>query len=367
MQFILSTCGTSLLTNGRDQEERSLVNRHTNVKYRDDIDKDIANRLSTIIEQVHTQLKSASIQDVAKMSAELNALIKFYEGKAPSVRDHHILLCTDTWLGEESAKLAEMWLNEEQGCKNVQIKRQGDLQTASLHEFQLALSDLIKWSGDENGILSYQQGGYRIVFNLTGGFKSVQGFLQTLAMFYADEVVYIFESGEELLRIPRMPIVMDAVPIVEKHLTTFRRLGLNLQNDDVNDIPETMLMTIDQTITLSPWGQLIWEQSKKTIYAERVYPSPSDKLRYSRGFEQDVQQLPQQRHVIVNERIDDLVRYLETDNYNLRSLDFKQLKGDPRPPSTHECDAWHDQDARRMFGHFDDAVFVLDSLGEALH
>lgn len=365
MQFILSTCGTSFLTNGREPEERTLVNKHTNKKHRDDIDPDIANRLRTIIDQVRTQLTSASIQDVARMSAELNALIQFYDGQAPSNRDHHELLCTDTWLGEESAKLAELWLNQ-QGCKDVQIKRQPDLQTASLHEFQLALSDLIKWCEDENGILSYQQGGYRIVFNLTGGFKSVQGFLQTLAMFYADEVVYIFESGEELLRIPRMPIVMDAVPIVKTHLTTFRRLGVELQDNDVNDIPETMLMTMDQTKALSPWGQLIWEQSKKTIYAECIYPAPSHKLRYSRGFEQSIERLPNQRFTIVNERIDDLARFLET-GINLRSLDFKPLQGNPRPPSTHECDAWHDQDARRMFGHFEKDVFVLNSLSQALH
>ena len=38
-------------------------------------------------------------------------------------------------------------------------------------------------------------------------------------------------------------------------------------------------------------------------------------------------------------------------------------------PSTHELDAWADQDTRRLFGHFeeDGKVFVLDKLDKALH
>jgi hypothetical protein len=31
------------------------------------------------------------------------------------------------------------------------------------------------------------------------------------------------------------------------------------------------------------------------------------------------------------------------------------------------CDAWSDGDAKRLFGHYEDEVFVLDRLGDALH
>lgn len=363
MQLILSTCGTSLLMNGRSQEERKLVNQHTNKKQRSEIDDAAATTLSNIIADVRAQLSPASLQEVSRMSAELNALIKLYDGMAPSNRDHHILLCTDTWLGEEAAKLAEEWL-QQQECI-VSVKRQTDLQTASLTEFQLALSDLIRWCEEE--IQQYKQAGYRIVFNLTGGFKSVQGFLQTLAMFYADEVVYIFESMKELLRIPRLPIVIDARKTVQENLVTFRRLGKDLVADDTSGIPETMLMSLDDTITLSPWGQLTWEQMKKEMYAEGILPSPSTRVRYGPGFEKSVQKTSADRCTDVNQRIDDLARFLETSDYNINSLDFKPLQGNPKPPSTHECDAWADQDARRIFGHFEDDVFVLDVLDRGLH
>jgi hypothetical protein len=69
---------------------------------------------------------------------------------------------------------------------------------------------------------------------------------------------------------------------------------------------------------------------------------------------------------MVNERIDDLARFLEK-GVSLARLDFKALAGNPVPPSTHEMDAWANQDAKRIFGHWEEAVFVLDRLGEALH
>ena len=48
----------------------------------------------------------------------------------------------------------------------------------------------------------YRQSHYRVVFNLVGGFKSLQGYMNTLGMFYADEIIYIFEAPTaDLIRI----------------------------------------------------------------------------------------------------------------------------------------------------------------------
>jgi putative CRISPR-associated protein (TIGR02619 family) len=362
--FMISTCGTSLLYNQRSPTERMLVSKYANIAHLNAIPDEDAIALNAIVDQVRSQLSQASFPQVAVLSAELNALIKFYGGTAPAKRDYHLLLCTDTWLGEEAAKLAEAWLRP-YGC-TVEVKRQTDLQTAHLDSFQLALSDLVIWL--ECCIPEYRRRNYRIVFNLTGGFKSVQGFMQTLATFYADEVVYIFESGVDLMRIPRLPVKMAATETVHDHLTTFRRLALHLSVDNTDGIPETMLMRDEQSVTLSPWGQLVWEQTKKQIYTEQVYPSPSPKLKFGNDFMRSLHRLIPDRYLIVNERIDDLARYIETERRsNLSSLDFKQLQGNPRPPSTHECDAWADRDAKRLFGHFEGHVFVLDKLDNALH
>lgn len=298
------------------------------------------------------------------MSAELNALVQLYNNQLFPKQDVHILLCTDTWLGEEAARIVERYLRR-QGCQQVALHRQKDLQTAELSGFQLALADLVRWL-DEN-LSGYRQH-YRIIFNLTGGFKSVQGFLQSLVPFYADEVIYIFESQKELLRIPRLPLRMAATETVQNHLVTIRRLSLNLpvSCDEISELPETLIMRVNSDVALSPWGEVIWSQEKKGIYEKQLYPSPFDGLSFSSQFERDAKSLTPDRLALVNERIDDLVHLLIT-RQNPKSLDFKQSRGDPRPPSTHECDAWSDRDAQRIFAHFDGDKLVLDALDKGLH
>lgn len=241
--------------------------------------------------------------------------------------------------------------------------------------FQAALSDLVQWCESEIG--GYRKS-HHVVFNLTGGFKSIQGFLQTLAQFYADETVYIFETGTELLRLPRLPLKMAADDTVRRYLAAFRRLALGLSTDDafLEGIPETLLMRIDGQVCLSPWGDLVWAQTRKELYAREVF-SPAkvtQLLSFGKDFQKSVTGLEAGRMLMVNERIDDLIRYLEEKGggraapHNPSSLDFKKLTGNPCPPSTHECDAWADQDAKRLFGHFDEqGRFVLDCIGKALH
>jgi putative CRISPR-associated protein (TIGR02619 family) len=334
--FILSTCGTALLTNQvREPQERQRINRYSNTKHPDQIPAEDRAWLQNLLHQRAAELQAADLTAVARMSAELNGVLKFYGGAMARNHDYHLLLCTDTWLGEQVAALEAAWLRSYY-CASVEVKRQEDLQTAELEPFQLALSDLVKWS--EEVLLGFQQSGYRIIFNLTGGFKSVQGFLQTLAMFYADEVVYVFQEADTLMRIPHLPIELTADDTVRRHLKVFRRLSMGLESDNIGGMPETMLMSIDGQVGLSLWGSLVWERTRKQLYGEQLWPAPSAKVRYGERFEDSLARLPPDRLRMVNEKIDALAHYLET-GHDRRSLDFKQLKGNPLPPLTHEIDA----------------------------
>ena len=340
--FVLSPCGTSLLTNSITNEvERKAIGRCANTKNREECPPEDRQLLDTLIERMSERLAYANPTEVAKLSAELNAITKLYQGHLSKPKHFHQLLCTDTWLGEATATSVAGWLRKT--GFTVDVKRQTDLRTDDLAAFQMALSELVQWC--EEMVSGYAKNHYRIIFNLTGGFKSVQGFLQTLAMFYADETIYIFETGKELMRIPRLPITMNADQVVHEHLLIFRRLALQLDVTNFDNIPETLLLKIDGETTLSAWGSLVWEQTKKQLYAERLYPSPSAKLSFSKQFEKDVAELVAARCVIINERLDQLARCLEKGkSYNLSSLDFKPLQGGAYKGSTHECDAWADQD-----------------------
>jgi putative CRISPR-associated protein (TIGR02619 family) len=365
--YILSTCGTSLLTNGRADQDRKLVSQYANCRTREQAlarSQADVQRLDQMIADVQGHMQHATPDSARRLSAELNGLLTLYDGQPIPPADQHLLLYTDTWLGKVAAQIVADWLKQQGG--QAQVIRRCDLQTQDLESFQLALAELVRWC--EEVLPGYRQAGYRIVFNLTGGFKSVQGFMQTLALFYADETVYIFESGSSLLRIPRLPVRMAATDEVRAHLPVFRRLShqLPVATDELRPIPETLLMRVNGECALSPWGELVWQQARRDIYAERLYPPPSDRIRFGPRFEESVRGLPPERRRLVNERLDDLAACLERGE-NRNRLDFKPLRGNPRPPSTHECDAWADQDARRIFGHFEGDVFVLDALDKGLH
>ena len=363
--FVLSLCGTSLLTNPATDDERALVTRHANTRNEQAISHEDLATLQNRLDSTQSELRKAEARHMTPMSAELNALFKLYDGQFDrAANDQHWLLCTDTWLGRQTGELIKETL-ERLGLSSVQLYQPKDLRTEDLLTFQSALSDLVKWC--EETIEPCREHAY-IVFNLTGGFKSIQGFLQTLATFYADEAIYVFESGNELLRLPRLPIKLDADDVIRRHLHVFRRLANDLSLDEqcqLDALPETLLLCLDNDVSLSPWGDLVWERTHKKIYGEKLWPSPSQTIIYGERFAESVEKLPPDRMEHVNKRIDQLARYLERGD-NPASLDFKLVKGKVKN-YTHECDAWADQDAKRMYGRLERGVFTLEVLDKALH
>jgi len=131
-------------------------------------------------------------------------------------------------------------------------------------------------------------------------------------------------------------------------------------------LPDLFIDQLEELVALSPWGELVYEKAKRELYAEKLWPSPSDRITMTEGFKADVQALASDRKRHVNERLDDLAGCIE-DKKNPNRLDFKKLQGKPMGPSTHECDAWADGGARRIFCHFEGDTLVLDALDKGLH
>ena len=362
--LILSTCGTSILTNGADNNIRTLVNRNANAKL-EALAPDDLGRLEAHIHERHAALRAATPAEAKRSSAELNGILSYYGGQLiERERDQHVLIISDTFLGEAVGEIICSWLNE-QGLR-AQVQKFTGLVTDDYASFRNAMIQLIRWC--QETLPGYRSAGYRVVFNLTGGFKSAQGFMQTVGMFYADESVYIFETGS-LLRIPRLPIRLDIDGIMAQHGDNLRLLGhgQTLSTQEVTGIPETLLFEVDGEATLSEWGELVWQQSKRALYGRDLL-APLPGLRFSDGFVKSVerQRLTSDQLAVLNERLDQLSFVSQGKGSNLRGLDFKALKGDPKPPSTHECDIWSG-DERRLFGHYADNIFVVDDIARGLH
>lgn len=369
MNLIISTCGTSVLTNLADESVRKLINQYANESDSSNIPPEQQQALKDLIHKAKEKLLKSDLKNTKKASAELNGILSLAKDQTPlDKKDVHILIHTDTWLGTAAAELIQAKL-ESYGV-TPQLNRVESLTTRSRQSFDEGLRQLVDWAAKT--LPGYRANKYHIIFNLVGGFKSVQGFMQTLGMFYADEIVYIFESGSELLRIPRLPVDLNATAqkIMRDHASLFRRLDvLGPQSDEKNlhNIPESMLERADGLVDLSPWGKLIWEAFRPELYSKRLLDSPSNRILFEPSFKEDARNLPKDRYIILNERIDDLMRYLENQT-NVNRLDIKPLKNkDKFRPSTHEADAWADADCRRIFFHYESGVAVLDRLTKPLH
>lgn len=362
--LIVSPVGTSLLTNGSNNEERRLITANANCQQNEIAANDLQS-LRQVVDRQRAALLAADTNQARRLSAELNSLLALYETRPPSKKDLHFLLRTDTWLGEMSSEIVKARLVRDYDG-SVEVKNQTNLCANDLLKFKTAATNVVKWCED---MIAPCRESYHVVFNLTGGFKAVQGFMQTLAMFYADEAIYIFENSPKLLRIPRLPIRMDKEANVRDNLKVFRRFELDLpvSKADVAGLPNIYWEEADDLVLLSPWGELVWKQTRKDLYGEKVFPPPSDKVRLSESFLKSTQDLPPDRLRCINDRVDGAALYMESKmQSNLNSFDFYQIKGGTRGVSTHETDAWADKDAKRIYVHLEPDTLVFDDLAEKM-
>ena len=176
---------------------------------------------------------------------------------------------------------------------------------------------MIGWC-EEN--LQHFRDQYYIIFNLTGAFKSLQGYMNIAGMFYADEIVYIFETGSSLLRIPRLPIRVD-----DKELRIWRtELALLSQGhvyeaDQVEGLPDALLDKDKSShVSLSDWGIVIWNRIREGLLSEELLPFP--RLQYEGKFSRDFRQISNKEKFALQEVLAKVSSLLESHNGDTSAL-----------------------------------------------
>lgn len=373
--YVLSTCGTSLITN-RDKDKyrvedklRKSINQYTNCSNWDEIPADDASLLKKHIQQRKAALLQANEEEVCRLSAELNGLIHWrnqYQKHVPK-QDVYALLATDTLFGRETARMIKEWLSKQDIAVSVEIISKKGLKTSSFIDFREALSELSKHLVEV--LEGYKKNAYEIYFNLTGGFKSLNGFLQAISIIYADKAFYLFEGSSELLFIPKLPFQFNTQDIINEHLVVFRRLGNNLSisDDAKHAFPDIFLLSVGDSSMLSEWGELLWQSSYDALYREKLLPSISERVQFTDGFEKSCEGLNGELLKIVNEQIAQLAYYCEHDcKKPLKSLDVKALQNQTfKKQNLYECDL--DGNHRIFMVKQEDHCFQLEKVGKALH
>lgn len=330
MKFFVHTIGTSILNNFlRDLKLNipnagSILNEMTNFKEEKE--------LSPIQKQVYNSLldKDITTLDRKKYSAELNALYTYMDMKKNILdkqTDIHYLVFTDTLTGELSANYVKKMMQND-GFQQIELIRIPNLNTKGTESFNSGIKELFKWL---DKTLNKKDPAIEVVFNLTGGFKSLQGYMNTAGMFYADKIIYIFESNTDIIEINKLPIVLDKTTIepYAKEFLTAKVIGI-LPKVFLEKIEPIYKEEVDDLATLSPVGLLAWLHFEREILTEKLLKF--NRLVYSQNFRDDFND--QKRDVVQLQEILAKVSYLLEENQGdiaiLKrdgGLQYEDLKG----------------------------------------
>ncbi len=360
--YLVSTVGISLLRNCLPPDTRNRLFRFANLAEKE-LSEDARSLIETASKNAARKLAAAERADLKLLSAELNGILSYEDEFKEKPLFHHVLLVTDTFIGKQAAALLSDWLGD--NGVSAESWAVPDLRTAHGSELRTALSGMVPdlVERNENAI----EDGWHVVFNLTGGFKGVNGFLQTAAMLWANETIYVFEGSKELMHIPRLPVTIDTQQMTGENFDLFRRMAfreeIDIETARQAGIAGSLLFELDGKAVLSEWGELVWQKALREISSSKLLDPVHPNILFSKRFRRDVSGLSADRLRLVNRAIDLFGHYLAGNPQGrLDTLDFHPLKGNKHAPSTHQIDAWSDRDASRIYMYEENKNWVLNEL-----
>ncbi len=364
-RLMITSVGTSLLTN-LFPKERGMIFKAANWT-EDEGDAETVERLTELIGELSLEDWSKSVEQARKSSAEVNGLSTWSEATSTPLSElHHLLVVTDTWLGEIAAAQLESWLRAE-GAEVIIPVRVKSLRASTPEVFRRGLSELFRcWTLN---IDPYIKSRSPITINATGGFKPVQSALQSLAALDGVELFYIFQTSSELITIPALPVTFDARGLWSRCGDELRRASLDLLRvDERARVPLEWLCPIsddDEVTLLNEWGELMWSRLKSVLYpSEIITPLPSSRVELSARAMKELSLEAERagRFDQYNEQLDLICRCLEGDD-SYRSVEprpYRSMRGEGK---YYMFDLESDRDAKRFIAMLrDDGVYYIEKL-----
>lgn len=272
-RLVISTVGTSLLTNQIDRQYEndyySRLRDTANYSY-EEVEKyheDVSDIIQQLKERAEEKL-NGDIDDIREASAELNGIYGLYETELERGKsDTHLLITTDTAQGRVTAELVEICLKN-RGLKNTSIYYAPGFSLSNSTNFAEGIAKLFTYI--EEVITSSKNSQYTISFNLVGSFKAIQGYFNTIGMFYADEIIYVFEGSNEIIKIPKLPVQVDK-SMIEPYKVQLAMMSVGdvpKSWTEAQKVPSDWVITDGQDMTLSTWGKLLWSQCKDSFLSQ---------------------------------------------------------------------------------------------------
>lgn len=377
MKVIFHTVGASLFTNyvrNNLSEQAKTYNALLN-KREEDLNPSEKSQIDHIIANLNQILLTQNETELGRASAETNSIIKYWQyckdkNKMPNHVIHYLLV-TDTYIGKEIGTTLKNAFekNDKLGLtlSEVEVRVINDLNTDSIANFQKGLSnltmevlDLIKYYGGERESFT---------FNLSGGFKGVLAYLNTIANLYAEESIYIFENGKDLLVIPSFPVEKlnpENMDVIQNNFDALRKLnnGSRVNPSQLDKLDNFYVEQNGKNIDFTPYGLMVFDQYKSVAYQKQIFSPTSKRIKFGKKFIASCAQLHANEYCLLNEQLDLLSRYCETGN-NPNKLDYKKLKSKNTKDGiavTFEFDAFGGSDSRRCYCNQDNDTITVEIL-----
>lgn len=330
---VVSTVGTSVLTNRPDARAAGNLLRDTANLAGDALPAAAQELVDRLADQARAELASAPVPRLRVLSAELNGIYGLYDNRLALAKgDAHYLIATDTAQGRTTAELLAEHLRPHVQRVHVEVPR--GFSTASTKAFGDGVREVVRWCAE--ALEGERAAGCRVVFNLVGGFKSMQGYMNTIGMFHADEIIYVFESPDApLIRIPRLPVRVDT-SLMEREAVQFAMMaeGAAPPTSELTHWPESLVEDSGGRAMLSTWGLLLWDQAKREVLSATLLDFP--RLAYTDGFRRDFDAWPQRDEKVQLQEVLAKVSHLLTesggDTSALRrdgGLQYSNMRGQP--------------------------------------
>ncbi|RME75174.1 MAG: putative CRISPR-associated protein [Planctomycetota bacterium] len=323
--LMLTTVGTSLLTNVcASGEERAAIYGLANLPV-SALSGEQQALLEALVSRANERLEQGP-EAARKASAELNAMLGWADNRESRLGDvHHVLVATDTAAGALAADLLTDYLRK-RGAEHVERWQPAGFNTASLEGFRNGIRELLRRCDEV--LPAYRALGFSIVFNTLGGFKSQRDVLNIAGMFYADEILYVFEArNSPLLRIPRLPIRIDDRPFREQPAEMLLLAAGRIVGTPEHPVPAWLPESLldeperDGRRMLSSWGILVWDRVKDSCLPPRPLPLP--RLEYTDRFVREFEALPdgsERLRVRAHETLAEVSLLLEESGGNTQAL-----------------------------------------------
>ena len=123
-------------------------------------------------------------------------------------------------------------------------------------------------------------------------------------MFYADEIIYVFEGSNQLIKIPKLPVKVDVSEIdpYEVQLAMMDVGEISTSWEEAQEVPKEWVFVIEPKMILSAWGELLWDQCKEELLSKER-PLPFPKLEYHQSFLDDYQAKLANEKIILQENL----------------------------------------------------------------